>query len=137
MRKSRYAALAGTLTAGLLALGTAHADFAVFSADLSGPGNGDGTGSVTLDSDARTVCYELKVALDPPATAAHIHRGYVGTNGPIVVPLDAPSSGSSSGCREGVEAALIVEMVGNPSGFYVNVHNAAFSNGAIRGQFRP
>ena len=33
-----------------------------------------------------------------PATAASIHQGRRGVNGPIVVPLNAPTDGSSSGC---------------------------------------
>jgi hypothetical protein len=126
-------ALAASLLLSGALVGTAFAQTPL-SATLSGPGNGNGMASVTLDPDASTVCYDLTVTLDPPATQAHIHRGEAGTNGPIVVPFESPASGSSSGCVEGVDAALISDIMANPAGFYVNVHNSAFPGGAIRGQ---
>ena len=106
-------------------------------ATLSDPGNGSGTANVQIDPNARTVCYSLTVSLDPPATAAHIHRGDAGTNGPIVVPFDSPASGGASGCAQGVDVGLIQEIMADPAGFYVNVHNSTFPSGAIRGQLVP
>jgi hypothetical protein len=105
--------------------------------EVPGPGspNGAGTANVTTDlDDVSSLCYDLTVTLDPPATAAHIHRGAADVAGPIVVPFDAPTSGSASGCVLGGDSALIVEIMTNPAGFYVNVHNADFPAGAIRGQ---
>ena len=106
------------------------------AAEVPGPGSPDGTGMarVFLDPGQGTVCYELTVALTPPAAAAHIHRGAADVSGPIVVPFDAPSSGSATGCREGVDAALVAEIAQTPADFYVNVHNPDFPAGAIRGQ---
>ena len=126
-------ALAASLALSGVLVGTAFAQTPLH-ATLSGPGNGNGTASVTLDPGAGTVCYDLTVTLDPPASAAHIHRGEAGANGPVVVPFETPSTGSASGCAEGVDAALISDIMANPSGFYVNVHNSAFPGGAIRGQ---
>ncbi len=126
-------ALAASLLLSGALVGTAFAQTPL-SATLSGPGNGNGTASVTVDPGASTVCYELTVTLDPPASAAHIHRGEAGANGPVVVPFETPASGSSSGCVEGVDAALASDILANPAGFYVNVHNSAFPGGAIRGQ---
>jgi hypothetical protein len=106
------------------------------SAEVPGPGSPDGTGQamVTIDPAQATVCYDLTVTLAPPAAAAHIHRGAADASGPVVVPFDAPSSGSSSGCVQGVDAALIADIMQSPAGFYVNVHNPDFPQGAIRGQ---
>jgi len=106
------------------------------SAEVPGPGSADGAGQamVTIDPAQNTVCYELNVTLAPPAAAAHIHRGAADASGPVVVPFDAPSSGSSSGCVQGVDAALIADILQTPSGFYVNIHNPDFPAGAIRGQ---
>jgi hypothetical protein len=106
------------------------------AAERPGPGSADGSGTatVTLDPSAGTVCYNLTVTLTPPAAAAHIHRGAADVAGPVVVPFDAPTTGTSSGCAQGVDAALIQEIMSNPSGFYVNVHNPEFQAGAIRGQ---
>ena len=119
--------LSGALAGGATAQNT-------LSTTLSGPGFGNGTASVTLDAGAGSVCYNVLVNLDPPATAAHIHRGAAGSNGPVVVPFELASSDSASGCAQGVDAALIQEMMTAPAAFYVNVHNSAFPAGALRGQ---
>jgi hypothetical protein len=68
-----------------------------------------------------------------PATAAHIHVGAAGVAGPVVVPL-APPTGTSSGCVTGVSPELIKAITQNPQNYYVNVHNAEFPAGALRGQ---
>src|ERR687898_92442 len=68
-----------------------------------------------------------------PATAAHIHVGFRGEAGPIVVPLNPPTDGSSSACVE-IPRALSLELREHPNRYYVNVHNNPFPDGAIRGQ---
>ena len=68
-----------------------------------------------------------------PATAAHIHIAPPGSAGPIVVPLNPPTSGQSQGCAT-VSYQLAVNLVQNPDDYYVNVHNADFPGGALRGQ---
>ncbi|HLT46710.1 MAG TPA: CHRD domain-containing protein [Rubricoccaceae bacterium] len=106
--------------------------------EVPGPGDPDGTGSafVTLNHGQREVCFALTVADIEPATAAHIHVGPEGVAGPIVVPLDPPTDGTSRGCVADVERDLIRAMLRNPEGYYVNVHNAEYPAGAIRGQLR-
>jgi hypothetical protein len=118
-----------------------------FTAVLSG--HGSGTALVTLNPGHREVCWEVTVAgLTAPVFAAHIHKGVVGVNGPIVVPFftfGTPSTASSfSGCTENVDRALIEEIKDRPAGFYVNVHTSCagqpptcgpfFPGGAVRGQ---
>ena len=68
---------------------------------------------VTLDPAAGTVCYDLTVTLSPPAAAAHIHRGAADASGPVVVPFDAPTTGTH-GCAQGVDPALVAEIMGLP-----------------------
>ena len=99
---------------------------------LAGP-DPDGSGSASVKVDGAQVCYELKVAGIAPATAAHIHKAPAGSNGPPVVNLTAPASGSSSGCVA-AEAALAADIAANPQGYYVNVHTPEFPPGAVRGQ---
>ena len=106
------------------------------AAEIPGPGDPDGSGTAMLELNPGTgqVCFELAVTGIAPATAAHIHVAPVGVAGPVVVPLAPPTSGSSSGCVSGVNRELIKAIIQNPEAYYVNVHNADFPAGALRGQ---
>ena len=103
--------------------------------EAPGPGDPDGSGTAvfTLNHGQGEICFELTVADIDPANAAHIHVGAFGVPGPVVVGLTAPTSGSSSGCVA-VDQELLKAIRQSPSQYYVNVHNAAFQPGAIRGQ---
>ena len=103
------------------------------AAERPGPGDPDGSGRFTANLNAGQVCYELNVANIAAATAAHIHKAPPEAAGPPVVTLAAPASGASSGCLS-VDAALASDLTANPGAYYVNVHNAEFGPGAIRGQ---
>ncbi len=100
-------------------------------------GDSDGRGAATLLFPNPTrVCFALLVGNVKKPNAAHIHRGAKGVAGPIVVPLTPPGSGTagfSSGCVN-ASAALVSEIAGKPSRFYVNVHTSDFPGGAVRGQ---
>jgi CHRD domain len=105
--------------------------------DLKGTSepNATGTAVLRIRKDDGQVCYRLHAAnITLPATAAHIHKGAAGTNGPVVVPFTAPGAkGDSSGCSP-ADAALITGILANPSGYYVNVHTMEHPAGAIRAQ---
>jgi hypothetical protein len=105
-------------------------------AEVPVPGDPDGSGhaTVTLNQGQGEVCFEISVSDIEPARAAHIHVGAAGTPGPVVVGLAAPSTGWSSGCVSDVDRELIKAIRQNPAGYYVNVHNAQFPGGALRGQ---
>jgi hypothetical protein len=105
------------------------------AAEVPGPGDPDGTGtaSVTVNPGQNRVCYELAVSNIDAANAAHIHEAAAGAAGPVVVGLTAPSDGDSSGCVD-VTRELALEILKRPQDYYVNVHNAAFPAGAVRGQ---
>jgi hypothetical protein len=104
-------------------------------AEVPGPGDpkGSGTAQVMLYPDKGEVCYELSVANIQEATAAHIHEGAMGKEGPVKVALDAPKTGSAKGCAK-ADGPVIMAIMKDPAGYYVNVHNAAFPKGAVRGQ---
>jgi hypothetical protein len=98
------------------------------------PADPDGFGFATFTFDpAGQVCYFLAVFRIAPASAAHIHFAPAGTNGPVVVPLNPPTNGTSSGCTP-VAVPLVQNLIAHPSQYYVNVHNAEYPGGAIRGQ---
>lgn len=98
-----------------------------------GDPNGSGTAAVTVDSDKDQICYTLHVKGIAKATAAHIHKGAAGADGSPVVMLTAPASGSSHGCVA-VKSDVAKDIVAHPADYYVNVHDAAYPGGAIRGQ---
>ena len=116
-------------------------------------GDPDGRGEAYvfgIDGDAATLCYVLTVSGIEPATAAHIHKGAAGTNGPVVANLAAPADGNAADClSEGEGNSLtppapkfptgetVAAILANPSNYYVNVHNAEYPGGAIRGQLGP
>lgn len=107
--------------------------------EVPGPGDEDGSGlaALTLKRDQGRLCYFLSVSNIDNATAAHIHKAPFGSAGPVVVTLDAPSDGSSHKCIKDVDTQLLQDIIDNPSEYYVNVHNAEFPSGAIRGQLDP
>jgi hypothetical protein len=99
-----------------------------------GDPDGAGTAHIVLNYGQGRICWELTVTNIATATASHIHRAPVGVAGPIVVPLvPPPSSGSSNNCTD-VSRDLIKDIIQHPEAFYVNVHNATYPAGAIRGQ---
>jgi hypothetical protein len=104
-----------------------------------GPGDPDGHGTAMIKVYKTKVCYRISVMGIKPATEAHIHQGAKGQTGPVVSPMDQtsykPPRPTSSGCSP-VSAALSTKLLKNPSGYYVNVHNKPYPDGAIRGQLR-
>jgi hypothetical protein len=138
-------ALAALAPSGALA----DAKTATFTIQLSGAaevcptapttcgGPGTGTATIAIDRNAKTVCYSIttqNVAL--PLLAAHIHEAPVGVAGPVVVPLftSPVNSAATSGCVTDVNKNLLKDILRNPEEYYVNVHNAPFPAGAVRGQ---
>lgn len=105
------------------------------AAEVPGPGDPDGSGTANLrlNPGQGEICYDLSVTGIAPARAAHIHVGTSDVAGPVVVPLAAPTSGSSSACAT-VDRDLILAIIQNPEQYYVNVHNAEYPAGALRGQ---
>ena len=106
------------------------------AAEKPNPGDPDGSGHATfrVNVGQSQVCWELMVENIAAATAAHIHKAGPDAAGPPVVPLTAPGAdGKSSGCAT-ASADVVKDILQNPAGYYVNVHNAEFPPGAVRGQ---
>jgi CHRD domain-containing protein len=105
------------------------------AAEVPGPGDPDGTGTVkiTLNPGKSQVCYELTVAKIAPASGAHIHEGAADKAGPPILTLTPPANGSSKECAP-LAQEKIMDIIRSPGSFYVNVHNAEFPKGALRGQ---
>jgi len=111
----------------------------VTSAKLTGKteiptGDANGSGIVVLHLDAKKgkACWAFaKVKNIGTPMAAHIHKGKAGQAGPVVIPLGAAYK--TKGCIS-ASKSVISAIEESPNAYYVNVHNAAYPNGAIRGQ---
>lgn len=134
-------ALAGCAT---VEEGIASATNMTYHANLTGAqevggGDADGTGkaSITISDNFDQVCWDLHdIHNIDTVTAAHIHYGAAGANGPPVFTLTKSNEGTWKGCSEGAEWTQN-RIQGNPQQFYVNIHTTAYPNGAIRGQLMP
>jgi hypothetical protein len=139
-------AAVGVMVMGGVALANHHAMLEatllganeVNDAGVANQGDPDGSGDATvrLIPSREKICYTLTVSGIAPATMAHIHKAPAGQNGPIFKALKAPTDGSSEGCAR-LSRKKIKMINNNPEGFYVNVHNEDFPNGALRGQLEP
>ncbi len=104
-----------------------------------------------LSKDGKSLSYKLTVKDIENVTAAHIHKGKKGENGPPVAGLFAgpKKEGKFSGVlAEGTitEKELLGELQGKPldellklikaGELYVNVHTDAHPDGEIRGQIK-
>lgn len=95
--------------------------------------SGSGTISVKDDKSVSGSVTTTGVA----GTAAHIHMGAKGRNGPVIVPLTKSSDGNTWTVPEGrtlTDAQYEAYKAGN---LYVNVHSAANKGGEVRGQLKP
>jgi hypothetical protein len=120
-------------------------------------GDPDGRGEIYVfgvDGDPTTLCYVLivkkigELSMAPGGgRAAHIHVGPRGVNGPVVANLAWPQNGQAGDCLTEGEGAgtagvkfpgnppgIVQQILTNPTEYYVNVHNAEYPAGAIRGQ---
>jgi hypothetical protein len=92
-----------------------------------------GTGSVTVGRD-RSVKARISVT-GMNATAAHIHSGAVGANGPVIVPF-TKSGDNIFVAPDGAKMTEEQYEAWKAGRTYVNVHSAANPGGEIRAQLR-
>lgn len=91
--------------------------------------DGEGVARLIIDSDTLSITWDITAEnIDFPLIGAHIHEAPAGTNGPVKIDFNAQLSGS------GLVDPDLANVIANPAGFYVNLHNSAFQGGAIRGQ---
>lgn len=87
--------------------------------------------NLTLNASKGTVCWTFELAGVSKPVFAHIHKGRAGTSGPVYIPLG--KTYKTKGCASAAKK-LIDAVESNPNAYYVNVHNAKYPNGIVRGQ---
>ena len=93
-----------------------------------------GNATVTIKPDKSVSGTISTTGLD--ATAAHIHEGEAGKNGPVIVPFTKAADGtwSTAPGAKLTDSQYASYLAGN---LYVNVHTAANKGGEIRAQLKP
>src|SRR5262249_19522706 len=93
-----------------------------------------GTGTITVGDD-KSVSGSVTTS-GVAGTAAHIHQGAAGQNGPVVIPL-TKSGDNSWTVPAGAKFNDAQYAAFKGGDFYVKVHSAAKKGGEIRGQLNP
>jgi hypothetical protein len=93
-----------------------------------------GTGDIAVGSD-KSVSGSVKTT-GVEGTAAHIHEGAAGANGPVIIPLTKGTDGAWS-VPAGAKLTDAQYDAYKAGKLYVNVHSAANKGGEIRAQLKP
>jgi hypothetical protein len=106
----------------------------------SAMGDPRGTAVELLRIKGNQVTFEITWQNLGAPTAARIHAGAAGMTGTAVIPMvTAPMSDTLTAVAGSVtvnNAGLLGRLAGNPSQYYLDMGNAKYPSGAVRGQFR-
>ena len=136
--------LIGVLLGTVVIFAAASSEAQTFTMSLLGSretagGDPAGRGLAVITINGGNVYYFLWVQNIASPTIAHIHTGVQGVSGPIYVGFAptwtnvATSTYMAAGSVP-VDSSTTAPILANPTGYYVNVHNGPYPNGAIRGQ---
>ena len=144
MNRITAISLAGSLTAllagcmhGNAATQTYHATLTAAAEVPPTTSSGTGTATVTVDTAAKTVTWNVTYSgLTGPAGAAHIH-GPAGPhdNAGVVVNIGTGGLASPITGTAPITDAQIADLAAGKD--YINIHTAANKGGEIRGQLGP
>lgn len=106
--------------------------------EVPGPGDEDGmaSGTLTINDETGDVSWNFTYSNISAPAAMHIHSGAAGEGGGVALALDVETSGGEGtlvGSTTG-DADAIAAILASPADYYVNIHNADFRPGAVRGQ---
>ena len=111
--------------------------------EVPGPGDKNGKGEIAVTTKAKKgkVCFALEFSQIEDPVAGHIHKGADGVAGDVKVTLFEDPAGipgpTAEGCIKDLREKLVRNIGKTPEKYYVNLHNAEFPDGAIRGQLAP
>lgn len=93
---------------------------------------GSGSGSFTIGADGAVSGSVTSAGVQ--GTAAHIHQGARGQNGPVIIPLTkSADTYTAPASAKLTDAQMQAFKAGN---LYVNVHTARNKGGEVRGQLQ-
>jgi len=92
-----------------------------------------GTGNVIVNPDRSVIATVTVTGMS--ATAAHIHMGPIGGNGPVIVPL-TKSGDNTFTAPAGMKITEQQYAAFEKGDTYVNVHSDAHKSGEIRAQLK-
>jgi hypothetical protein len=96
--------------------------------------NGTGSGTIMVASDGSVSGSVTTTGV--AGIMAHIHQGSIGSNGPVIIPLQQTSPGVWS-VPKGAKLTDAQMAAFKKGDLYVNVHTAAHRGGEVRGQIIP
>ena len=136
MKKAKGSLLAATILATGICGAASAADIKVM---LSGANevppvatSASGEGTISVGDDGSVSGSVTTKGVN--GTAAHIHMGAAGKNGPVIVPLT--KDGDTYKAAPGAKLTMAQMAAFKAGELYVNVHSAANPNGEIRGQLK-
>jgi hypothetical protein len=132
------AAASAAIVAAALALpASAATSIPLNSGQEPAGGEAGGHGFFSYTIDDTKFCWTLSWQGIAKPLAGHVHLAPRGVAGPIVIDLNADGvvGPDASGCRD-ISPELAAAITSDPGAYYVNLHNADFQAGAIRGQLK-
>jgi CHRD domain-containing protein len=141
LRKSKTLARISALSfAVALAVGSGSVLAEAMNVKLSGDQevppvqtSGSGSGTITIGDDGSVSGSVTAAGFTP--TAAHIHEGPAGKNGPVIVPFT--KDGDKFGPAAGAKLTPDQMKAFKAGDLYVNIHSAAHPGGEVRAQLKP
>ena len=136
---SRIRILAAALLLGTLGIGIGSASAADMKVTLSGANevppvttSAAGGGTITVGDDGSVSGSVTTTGI--AGTAAHIHEGAAGKNGPVIVPFTKEGDTYKAPAGAKLTEAQMASL--KAGGLYVNVHSAANPGGELRSQLK-
>ena len=96
-----------------------------------------GVGATTYNSDTGAILVHVNASGVDDAVALHVHQGFAGTNGGILIPLVQDPNNLGHWFTENATLDLAGDAAYDNDELYLNLHTPANPGGELRGQIEP